>query len=91
VTTHEEAVEIAMHLEDTPGGGETSTILTRVKSHLTNLTMKLQDMVRVVREHVWCTMFQSEGHRREEVSSLGKLSGDGCTKSIYDWALDGMV
>jgi hypothetical protein len=44
VTTQEEVVEIAMHLEATLGGGETSTGLAQVQSQLANLTMQLQDM-----------------------------------------------
>jgi hypothetical protein len=52
-----------MHLEATPGGGETSTGMAQVQSQLTNLTMQLQDMAKakVVHEHVWCTMCP---HRR---------------------------
>jgi hypothetical protein len=73
VTTQAEVVEIVMHLEAMPGGGETSTGLAQVQSQLANMTMQLQDMekMKVVHEHVWCTMCWSEGHRRDECPMLG--------------------
>jgi hypothetical protein len=57
-------VEIEICLEDTSGGGETSTILVQVQSRLANMTVQLQDMenMKVVHENVWCTMYQSECH-----------------------------
>jgi hypothetical protein len=70
-------MEIVMHLEATPGGGETSTGMAQVQSQLTNITMQLQDMAKakVVHEHVWCTMCHIEGHHRNECPTLG-IHGD---------------
>jgi hypothetical protein len=67
VTTQAKAVEIVMHLEATPGGGETSTRLAHKQSQLANMTMQLQDIekAKVAREHVHCTTCRSKGHRRE--------------------------
>jgi hypothetical protein len=39
-------VDIAMFLEVMLGGGGTSTRMVQVQSHFSNITMKLQDMVK---------------------------------------------
>jgi hypothetical protein len=54
VTTQVEAMEIVMHLEAMPGGGETSVGMAQVQSHLTNLTMQLQDMAKAKVVHRMC-------------------------------------
>jgi hypothetical protein len=79
VMTQVEAMEIAMHLEATPRGGDTSIGLAQVQSHLANLTMELQDMAKakVVHKNVWCTICHTEGHNRNECSKLGNYTSTG--------------
>jgi hypothetical protein len=92
VMTQAEAVEIAMHLEATPGGAETSTGLVQVQSQLANLMMQLQDMAKIksCMSMYGVPHVAQKGHHRDEVPCPSKLCGDGCTKSISIWT-DRMV
>jgi hypothetical protein len=82
--TQAEVMEIAMHLEATPGGGETSVGLVQVQYQLANLTMQLQDMDKVR----WCMRMcgvlraTHKGHHRNECPTLGSYMVMGMCQSI---------
>jgi hypothetical protein len=68
-----------MLLESMLGGGNTSIGMAHVKSHIVNLTMKLQDVGKamVVWENVWCILCHEEGHHRNECPMMGSYMTTG--------------
>ena len=66
VTSQSEALEIAMRLEASPMS-ESTLGMDQLQQQLVNITLELQSLKKgkEVREEIWCTRCQTEGHSKE--------------------------
>ena len=70
VADQQEALEIAMKFETAPV--EDNSVITQIQAQLAAMALELHDMKKgkAIREGVWCTRCQTEGHDKEQCPAV---------------------